>query len=208
MLGQRNAALESGAKDLETWNERFAEVGARLRDRRAAYVERLRPALQGGFHPEGERYDVVLDIERCLLQSETMNTLLDEMRQQARERRLSVYDQQSGEGLLRFVTLREIPFDRDSDVSWDSFVRRYNADLANDFGNLVNRTVTMVNRYLGGERPAPRRAGDSPLASGQGLRRGRRVRVPAGQRQVASLASLTGVGSRRAEPGSAAASRR
>src|SRR5688500_13694146 len=55
----------------------------------------------------------------------------------------------------RFVTLREVPFDRDADVSWDSFVRRYNADLANDFGNLVNRTVSMANRYLGGERPAP-----------------------------------------------------
>ncbi len=55
----------------------------------------------------------------------------------------------------RYVTLREVPFDRDSDVSWDSFVRRYNADLANDFGNLVNRTVSMANRYLGGERPAP-----------------------------------------------------
>ncbi len=66
----------------------------------------------------------------------------------------------------RYVTLREVAFDRDTDVSWDSFVRRYNADLANDFGNLVNRTVTMVNRYLGGERPAPRAAGDSPLAEG------------------------------------------
>jgi methionyl-tRNA synthetase len=55
----------------------------------------------------------------------------------------------------RFVTLREVPFDRDADVSWESFVRRYNADLANDFGNLVNRTVSMANRYLGGERPAP-----------------------------------------------------
>ncbi|HEY6569662.1 MAG TPA: methionine--tRNA ligase [Candidatus Limnocylindrales bacterium] len=66
----------------------------------------------------------------------------------------------------RYVTLREVAFDRDTDVSWDSFVRRYNADLANDFGNLVNRTVTMVNRYLGGERPAPRRAGDSPLGEG------------------------------------------
>jgi methionyl-tRNA synthetase len=55
----------------------------------------------------------------------------------------------------RFVTLREVPFDRDADVSWDSFVRRYNSDLANNFGNLVNRTVSMVNRYLGGERPAP-----------------------------------------------------
>jgi len=56
---------------------------------------------------------------------------------------------------IRYVTLREVPFDRDADVSWDLFVRRYNADLANDFGNLVNRTVSMVNRYLDGERPAP-----------------------------------------------------
>jgi methionyl-tRNA synthetase len=55
----------------------------------------------------------------------------------------------------RYVTLREVPFDRDADVSWDSFVRRYNADLANDFGNLVNRTVSMANRYLDGERPDP-----------------------------------------------------
>ncbi|HLA16490.1 MAG TPA: methionine--tRNA ligase [Candidatus Limnocylindrales bacterium] len=66
----------------------------------------------------------------------------------------------------RFVMLREVEFDRDSDVSWDSFVRRYNADLANDFGNLVNRTGTMASRYLGGERPAPRPADSSPLAEG------------------------------------------
>ncbi len=58
----------------------------------------------------------------------------------------------------RYVVLREVPFDRDAEVSWDSFVRRYNADLANDFGNLVNRTVSMTNRYLDGERPAPRSA--------------------------------------------------
>jgi methionyl-tRNA synthetase len=55
----------------------------------------------------------------------------------------------------RYVVLREVPFDKDAEVSWDGFVRRYNADLANDFGNLVNRTVSMVNRYLGGDRPAP-----------------------------------------------------
>ncbi|MEA2613348.1 MAG: methionyl-tRNA synthetase [Chloroflexota bacterium] len=66
----------------------------------------------------------------------------------------------------RYVVLREVPFDRDAEVSWDSFVRRYNADLANDFGNLVNRTVSMTNRYLDGERPAPRAAADSPLAEG------------------------------------------
>ena len=65
----------------------------------------------------------------------------------------------------RFVTLREVPFDQDADVSWESFVRRYNADLANDFGNLVNRTVSMAGRYLGGERPSPRAAGDAPLAA-------------------------------------------
>jgi methionyl-tRNA synthetase len=66
----------------------------------------------------------------------------------------------------RYVVLREVPFDRDAEVSWDSFVRRYNADLANDFGNLVNRTVSMTNRYLDGERPSPRAPGDSPLAEG------------------------------------------
>jgi methionyl-tRNA synthetase len=66
----------------------------------------------------------------------------------------------------RYVTLREVAFDRDTDVSWDSFVRRYNADLANDFGNLVNRTVSMVNRYLDGERPRPRPAAESSLAEG------------------------------------------
>ena len=66
----------------------------------------------------------------------------------------------------RYVALREVPFDRDAEVSWESFVRRYNADLANDFGNLVNRTVSMTNRYLAGERPAPRSADDAPLAAG------------------------------------------
>jgi methionyl-tRNA synthetase len=64
----------------------------------------------------------------------------------------------------RYALLREVPFDRDSDVSWDSFVRRYNADLANDFGNLVNRSVTMAARYLDGDRPGPPAAGNSHLA--------------------------------------------
>ena len=71
-----------------------------------------------------------------------------------------------GQDGARYVALREVPFDRDAEVSWDSFVRRYNADLANDFGNLVNRTVSMTNRYLDGERPAPRSAAESPLAAG------------------------------------------
>jgi 23S rRNA (uracil1939-C5)-methyltransferase len=59
-----------------------------------------------GLH-EAERYDVVLDIERCLLQSETMNGLLADFRAQTRERRLSVYDPRTEQGLLRFVMMRE-----------------------------------------------------------------------------------------------------
>src|SRR5207302_627302 len=59
-----------------------------------------------GLH-QADRYDVVLDIERCHLHSDTMNTLLGELRAQARARRLSVYDQDSGTGLLRFATVRE-----------------------------------------------------------------------------------------------------
>ena len=69
----------------------------------------------------------------------------------------------------RYVALREVPFDKDAEVSWDGFVRRYNADLANDFGNLVNRTVSMVNRYLGGERPAPSTGGSLLAAWSQAL---------------------------------------
>ena len=63
----------------------------------------------------------------------------------------------------RYVSLREVPFDRDAEVSWESFVRRYNADLANDFGNLVNRSVSMAGRYLGGEAGAADRTGESAL---------------------------------------------
>jgi methionyl-tRNA synthetase len=71
---------------------------------------------------------------------------------------------------IRYVVLREVPFDRDADVSWDLFVRRYNADLANDFGNLVNRTVSMVNRYLDGERPAPPAGGSLEAVASETLR--------------------------------------
>ncbi len=66
---------------------------------------------------------------------------------------------------VRYVVLREVPFDRDADVSYDAFVRRYNADLANDFGNLLNRTLTMTSRFVEGERPAPRSGAVSELGS-------------------------------------------
>jgi methionyl-tRNA synthetase len=54
---------------------------------------------------------------------------------------------------VRYLVLREIPFDRDGDVTLEGLVRRYNADLANDLGNLVNRTISMATRYLDGHLP-------------------------------------------------------
>ncbi|CAN5809735.1 methionine--tRNA ligase [soil metagenome] len=60
-----------------------------------------------------------------------------------------------GQDGARYVVLREVAFDRDSDVSWGTFVRRYNADLANDYGNLLNRSLSMAGRYLEGQRPEP-----------------------------------------------------
>ena len=62
--------------------------------------------------------------------------------------------EQFGVDGVRYVVLREVPFDRDADVSYDGFVRRYNADLANDFGNLLNRTLNMT-------APLPRRRASS-----------------------------------------------
>jgi 23S rRNA (uracil1939-C5)-methyltransferase len=59
-----------------------------------------------GLH-EADRYDAVIDIDRCLLQSETMNTLLDETRRQVSARKLPVWDGATEQGLLRFVSLRE-----------------------------------------------------------------------------------------------------
>jgi methionyl-tRNA synthetase len=63
---------------------------------------------------------------------------------------------------VRYVVLREIPFDRDGDVTADSLVRRYNAELANDLGNLVNRTVSMSARYLAGGLPSVGVDADTP----------------------------------------------
>jgi methionyl-tRNA synthetase len=55
---------------------------------------------------------------------------------------------------VRYLVLREIPFDKGGDMTLDGLVRRYNAELANDLGNLVNRTVSMSARYLGSQLPA------------------------------------------------------
>jgi 23S rRNA (uracil1939-C5)-methyltransferase len=71
----------------------------------AAAADGTRRAIVG-LH-EAQRYDAVLDVERCLIQSDRMNAMLAEVRAFFAERRLAAYDQDSGEGLLRFLMLRE-----------------------------------------------------------------------------------------------------
>jgi methionyl-tRNA synthetase len=58
-----------------------------------------------------------------------------------------------GADAIRYTLLREVPFDRDGDFSMEAFQNRYNADLANDLGNLVNRTANMIKRYFDGVVP-------------------------------------------------------
>jgi methionyl-tRNA synthetase len=60
-----------------------------------------------------------------------------------------------GNDALRYFLLREVAFGQDGSFSFDALVQRYNADLANDLGNLSSRTLTMINRYFGGSVPYP-----------------------------------------------------
>lgn len=55
---------------------------------------------------------------------------------------------------LRYYLLREVPFGSDGVFTPEGFVDRINFDLANDFGNLLNRTVAMINKYFDGNIPA------------------------------------------------------
>ncbi|HLJ87127.1 MAG TPA: methionine--tRNA ligase [Candidatus Angelobacter sp.] len=60
-----------------------------------------------------------------------------------------------GNDALRYFLFREIVFGQDGSFSFDALVQRYNADLANDLGNLASRTLTMITRYFGGSIPYP-----------------------------------------------------
>ena len=55
-----------------------------------------------------------------------------------------------GVDAVRYFVLHEMPFDNDGVISWELMVERLNSDLANTLGNLVNRTISMTNKYFGG----------------------------------------------------------
>jgi methionyl-tRNA synthetase len=70
-----------------------------------------------------------------------------------------------GADAVRYLLLRELPFDRDGDISFETMTDRFNADLANDLGNFVYRTLSMLQRYFDGKVPAP--DGDATPLDGQ-----------------------------------------
>jgi len=59
-----------------------------------------------------------------------------------------------GADAFRYFLLREVPFGLDGDFSAQTFTTRFNAELANDLGNLLSRVLTMISKYFGGEIPS------------------------------------------------------
>ena len=68
-----------------------------------------------------------------------------------------------GSDAFRFFLLREVPFGQDGDFSEEAFVNRYNAELANDVGNLLNRSLAMLERYTEGLIPTPHTTTDQEI---------------------------------------------
>ncbi|ACM20503.1 methionyl-tRNA synthetase [Geotalea daltonii FRC-32] len=69
-----------------------------------------------------------------------------------------------GVDAVRYFLLREVPFGLDGDFSHSALVHRINSDLANDLGNLLNRSTAMLNKYFGGTVQAPADLTDMDLA--------------------------------------------
>ncbi|HPW42143.1 MAG TPA: methionine--tRNA ligase, partial [Bacillota bacterium] len=72
-----------------------------------------------------------------------------------------------GVDAVRYYLLKEMPFAQDGNITYESMIAKINSDLANNLGNLVNRTVTMVNKYFDGKiaAPASKEAIDEELIS-------------------------------------------
>jgi methionyl-tRNA synthetase len=73
------------------------------------------------------------------------------------------YAEAFGVDALRYFVMREMPLGQDANFSDEGILTRYNADLANDLGNVVSRTTTMVHRYSGGTVPEAGQPGSDDL---------------------------------------------
>jgi methionyl-tRNA synthetase len=71
------------------------------------------------------------------------------------------YVDRFGVDALRYFVMREMVVGQDANFADETFLTRYNSDLANDLGNVVSRVTTMVHRYSGGRVPAPAHAVDA-----------------------------------------------
>ena len=67
---------------------------------------------------------------------------------------------QFGVDVIRYFLLREVPFGLDGDFSHKALIGRLNSDLANNLGNLLNRTVNMMKKYFDATIPTPATPGD------------------------------------------------
>ena len=71
-----------------------------------------------------------------------------------------------GVDAVRYFVLHEMPFENDGVITWELMVERFNSDLANTLGNLVNRTISMTNKYFGG---VARKTGADGASSADGV---------------------------------------
>lgn len=65
-----------------------------------------------------------------------------------------------GVDAVRYYSLHEMPYAQDGNITYETFIARYNSDLANTLGNLVNRTVAMINKYFDGVIGSGENSGD------------------------------------------------
>lgn len=88
---------------------------------------------------------------------------------------------QYGADAVRYYLMRDVSFESDGDFSRANLVQRYNADLANDLGNLLNRTISMIGRYFDGVVPEPAAEAAAREADVQ------RIALAAGQATAAGI---------------------
>ena len=105
-----------------------------------------------------------------------------------------------GADAVRYFLLREGVYGQDWDFTDDAFVTRFNADLANDLGNLASRVLTMVKNYCGGKVPSRRRRRRGGPLVGLGLREVRGAGLLGGARRDLEPRRADEPGHRRLRP--------